>query len=96
MAELDVLDRVFQALAHPARRQILLVLQARGERVRAGEIADRFACSWPTTTRHLGVLRDAGLVEVETAGRERFYVVNGERLRDIVGNWLGHFSASDP
>jgi DNA-binding transcriptional ArsR family regulator len=91
LAELDELERVMSALAHPTRRRILLVLHARGDRVRAGDIARRFACSWPTTTRHLAVLQDAGLVRVEREGRERFYTLEGERLRRVVGGWLAHF-----
>jgi DNA-binding transcriptional ArsR family regulator len=91
LAELDALEQVFAALAHPSRRQILLVLHARGDRVRAGEIAGRFACSWPTTTRHLRVLEDAGLVRVERDGRERLYCLENERLRAVVGDWLAHF-----
>ncbi len=91
LAELDELEAVFSALAHESRRRILLVLRARGERVRAGDIAARFACSWPTTTRHLRVLEQAGLVRVEREGRERFYVLESERLRRVVGGWLAHF-----
>ena len=93
LAELDELERVFAALAHASRRQILLVLHARGDRVRAGEIADRFACSWPTTTRHLRVLEEAGLVSVEQEGRERFYRLATGRLRRVAGGWLAHFEA---
>ena len=43
LAELDEIERVFAALAHASRRQILGVLKARGGRVRAGDIAQRFA-----------------------------------------------------
>lgn len=91
LAELDELEQVFGALAHPARRRILLVLHARGDRMRAGEIAERFACSWPTTTRHLGVLREAGLVRVEREGRERLYRLDPKRLQRVAGGWLGNF-----
>ena len=90
-AELEALERVFAALAHPQRRQILLVLHARGDRVGAGAIARRFACSWPTTTRHLRVLEEAGLVSVEREGRERFYRLEVAHLRGVVGGWLAHF-----
>jgi DNA-binding transcriptional ArsR family regulator len=88
LAELDEIDRVFAALAHASRRQILGVLKARGGRVKAGDIARRFACSWPTTTRHLRVLEDAGLVRVEQAGRERWYVVEAKKLQRVAGGWL--------
>lgn len=90
-ARLEATDRIFAALAHPSRRQILLTLKFRGGRMSAGEIAERFGCSWPTTSRHLKVLRDAGLVGVERRGRERDYVLETERLKGIVGDWLGWF-----
>lgn len=91
IAELDELDRVMSALAHPSRRQILLVLHARGDRVNAGEIARRFSCRWPTTTRHLRVLLEAGLVRVAKEGRERFYELDKTRLRHVAGGWLANF-----
>ena len=58
------------------------------------DIADRFACSWPTTTRHLRILQDAGLVRVYRRGRERYYGLARERLRGIVGDWLGWFQTT--
>ena len=91
LAELDEIARVFSALAHASRRQILLVLHVRGDRVTAGEIAKRFSCSWPTTTRHLRVLQGAGLISVHRRGRERFYQLEKKKLGDVVGGWLGHF-----
>jgi len=74
-------DAVFAALDNAARRQILMILHFRGDRMTAGEIADRFSCSWPTTSRHLRKLESAGLVEVERAGREWIYRLNARRLR---------------
>lgn len=59
----------------------------------AGDIAERFGCTWPTTSRHLGVLREAGLVTVERRGRERDYVLASDRLKAVVGDWLGWFGA---
>ena len=90
---LEDLDAVQHALAHASRRQILLVLHYRGGEMTAGDIADRFACSWPTTTRHLGVLRDAGLVTVERVGRTRVYQLDRERLLGVAGGWLANFEA---
>jgi DNA-binding transcriptional ArsR family regulator len=84
-------DAVFRALAHPSRRQILLVLRYRGGEMTAGEIAERFACSWPTTTRHLRVLEGAGLVRVEKRGRERVYRLDRRRLRGVTQGWLDAF-----
>jgi len=91
--ELADLEAVFTALAHPSRRHILLVLHHRGGSMTAGDIADRFACSWPTTTRHLRQLEDAGLVTVHADGRQRRYELDRERLQAVAGSWLEHFAA---
>ncbi len=82
---------MFAALAHASRRQILLVLRFRGGEMTAGDIAGRFACSWPTTTRHLRVLEEAGLVRVEKRGRERVYRLDRDRLAGVTGAWLRWF-----
>jgi DNA-binding transcriptional ArsR family regulator len=82
---------VVAALAHPARRQILMTIQFRASAT-AGEIAGRFAHKWPTTTRHLRVLEDAGLVRQEKQGRTRIYTVDKSRL-GLVSEWLGWFDA---
>ncbi len=85
------LDAVQSALAHASRRQILLVLHYRGGEMNAGEIANRFQCSWPTTTRHLGILLDAGLVHVKNKGRSRIYQLNRKHLLKIAAGWLANF-----
>jgi DNA-binding transcriptional ArsR family regulator len=90
-ARVEEAERVFTALAHASRRQILLTLKFRGGKMSAGEIAERFGCSWPTTTRHLNVLREAGLVSVVRRGRERDYVLETERLKSVVGDWMSWF-----
>lgn len=81
------LDAVLAALAHPARRQIVLVLAARGASMTAGQIADRFKHAWPTTTRHLGVLEAAGIIRVERHGRERHYTLSTDPIRRVAG-WM--------
>jgi DNA-binding transcriptional ArsR family regulator len=89
LRDLDDLDAVFGALGHATRRHILQVLYARNGTMTAGELSGRFAHSWPTTTRHLSVLVDAGLVSVTPVGRERHYRLERQRLGDVVGLWLG-------
>jgi DNA-binding transcriptional ArsR family regulator len=81
---------VVAALAHPARRQILLTLHFRGGVASAGEIASRFEHKWPTTTRHLRVLEDAGLLRQEKRGRARVYTLAKDRLALVV-EWLAWF-----
>lgn len=90
-ADVEKAQRVFSALSHPSRRHILLTLHFRGGQMSAGEIANRFSCSWPTTTRHLNILRESGLVSVDKLGRERVYRLNRQKLRGILGEWLDWF-----
>lgn len=85
------LDAVVAALAHPARRQILLTIHFRGSAT-AGQIAGRFAHKWPTTTRHLRVLEQAGLIRHEKQGRTRVYTVDKSRLA-LVSEWLRWFES---
>jgi len=88
--KLEALDQVVAALAHPARRQILLTLHFRGGVATAGEIAARFEHKWPTTTRHLRVLEDARLLRQEKRGRSRVYTLDKGRLA-LVSEWLAWF-----
>lgn len=89
--ELEDFDHVFSALAHVARRRILVVLLGRGGQMTAGQIVERFDCSWPTMTRHLQVLEKADLIQVEKIGRERHYFLNRQRLQRVVGGWIKWF-----
>jgi DNA-binding transcriptional ArsR family regulator len=93
---LDDIDRVFAALAHEARRNILVILSHLGGELPSGYLAARFRHSWPTTTRHLGVLARAGLVEVRREGRSGFYRFNRERVQAIVSAWLENLEPPHP
>ena len=75
-------NAVFRALADPTRREILRLLRA-GPRT-SGEIAGRFDSSWPTISRHLAVLRDAGLIVAERNGQEIHYELNTSVFQDLV------------
>ena len=67
---------VLNALSNDGRRQILREIASRGGEMTSGEIAEQFSTAWSTTTRHLAILRDAGLVSMERRGRERVYRAN--------------------
>ena len=82
---------VFTALAHPARRQILMTVYFKGGTMAAGEIASLFQHAWPTTTRQLQVLESAGLLRHERKGRTRQYRIDCRRL-ELVRDWLAWFS----
>lgn len=95
--ELEELDRVFGALSHRTRRAILLVLHANGGTMTSKSIAGRFGCTWQTTSRHLRVLEEAGLITAVLRSRERFYQLDADRLTALVTVWLERFQASpDP
>jgi ArsR family transcriptional regulator, arsenate/arsenite/antimonite-responsive transcriptional repressor len=89
--ELEDFDLVFKALAHQSRRNILTVLQARGGTMTAGDIVNRFSFAWPTMTRHLQQLEQAGLIRVDKISREQHYTLNKDRLTAVVHNWLKWF-----
>jgi len=86
----DAYESVFGALAHPARRRVLLAVYFNGGAMTAGEIAAIFAHAWQTTTRHLQVLEAAGLLKHERQGRMRIYRIERKRLT-LVSEWLAHF-----
>jgi DNA-binding transcriptional ArsR family regulator len=89
----DAYELVFAALAHAARRRVLLTIYFNGGCMTAGEIAAIFERAWPTTTRHLKILEAAGLLTHETQGRMRMYRIQLKRL-ELVRDWLSHFSRS--
>ncbi len=82
----DSASDIFAALAHPTRRQILQDLKT-GE-MAAGEIASRFSASGPTISRHLSVLRQAGLISERRDANRILYSLVGERLALSVGDFL--------
>ena len=90
MSKADAYEAVFSALAHPARRRILLTIYFNGGSMSAGAIAHIFEQTWQTTTRHLQVLERAGLLCHERQGRMRIYHIETKRLR-LVTEWLAHF-----
>jgi DNA-binding transcriptional ArsR family regulator len=73
------------ALADPTRRELVALL-AEGEQA-AGDLAGRFAVSRPAISRHLRVLREAGLVRARTEGRRRVYALDPRPLREL-DDWL--------
>lgn len=74
-----------EVIAEPSRRQILDELR-RGERP-VGALVERLAISQPAVSKHLRVLRDAGLVRVRPAGQRRLYSVRVEPLMEL-DRWL--------
>jgi DNA-binding transcriptional ArsR family regulator len=82
-------DGVFRAIADPTRREILGILRV-GQRT-VGEIAENFRMSRPAVSKHLRLLRAAGLLTVRQAGTARLCGLNAEPLR-AVDEWLEDYS----
>lgn len=75
----------FEVIAEPARRELLDRLIDGPRSV--GELVAATGLSQPNTSRHLRVLRDAGLVESSVAGRRRLYTLHGEGFGELA-RWL--------
>ena len=82
------MDAVLQALADPHRRHLLDTLR-RGEAT-AGELADELPIARPGVSRHLRVLREAGLVEVRHDAQWRVYALRPEPMEEL-DRWLGGY-----
>jgi len=79
---------VFTAIADPTRRRLLDLLGGGQRSVNA--LAEQFDISLSAVSQHLRLLRQAGLVTVERAGRQRRYHLNPRPLRKVA-DWIGHY-----
>lgn len=79
---------VLEVLAEPSRRQILDLLLERDHAV--GELADALAIRQPSVSKHLKVLRSAGLVTVRPEAQRRVYCLRAEPLREL-DDWLAPY-----
>ena len=85
------IDRIFAALADPTRRAVLAILRDRDETA-AGELAAAFpTISRPAVSKHLRILREAGLVEERRVGRSIRYRLADAALLDGADGWLEPF-----
>ena len=72
---------VFQALADPTRRAILLLLASQS--MTAGAIASNFDTARPTVSKHLQILVECELLKQEQNGREIYYHINAHRMKEV-------------
>jgi DNA-binding transcriptional ArsR family regulator len=72
---------VFQAIADPTRRAILLLVASHS--MTAGAIAANFDTARPTVSKHLQILTECQLLRQEQNGREVYYHLNPERMKEI-------------
>jgi DNA-binding transcriptional ArsR family regulator len=85
-------DAVFEALADPTRRAVLELLRGTAT-MTAGDLAAAFpSISRPAVSRHLRLLREAGLAAVVKDGRERRYSLDPQPLADVTQAWFAQFA----
>jgi DNA-binding transcriptional ArsR family regulator len=88
---------VFQALADPTRRAILLLVASQS--MTAGAIASNFDTARPTVSRHLQILTECDLLEQQQNGREIYYHINARKMKEVANfiepfrkMWDGRFN----
>ncbi len=86
------LQQTLRALADPIRREILSMLKS--GKLSAGEIADRFPVTGASVSRHLSVLKDAGLIRDRRDGKYIYYEINTSVLEDVL-LWIEALKGED-
>ena len=89
MSRASASSDVFTAIAEPSRRLIIDLL-ARRRRLAVGAIVMAVGLRQPAVSKHLGVLREAGVVSVSKEGQHRVYELNFSQLRPIY-DWVKTF-----
>lgn len=85
-----LIEQVFSVIAESTRREILDALAQEPKAV--GQLVDELSVSQPTVSKHLRVLREAGVVTMRAQGQKRFYSINTEPLV-LVSEWLDGLGA---
>ena len=88
MARIPTTHDPFNAIAEPKRRQVLEALGT--AELSVNEIVHKLGWTQPMVSKHLGVLKQVGLVKERRAGRQRLYRVNAEKLKPIY-DWVSPF-----
>src|ERR1700709_2794361 len=84
------MDALLQALADPSRRTLLEIL--RDHPASAGELADALPIARPGVSRHLRVLRAAGVGDIRQVAQRRIYSLRADPLEEV-DEWLGNYRA---
>lgn len=79
---------IFQAIADPTRRAILVLLTT--QTMTAGAIAENFNVARPTISKHLKILNECDLVKANQQGREMYYQIEIDKMKEV-DKWLEQF-----
>ena len=79
---------IFQAIADPTRRAILTLIASQA--MSAGTIAAQFEAARPTISKHIQILRECELIETNQVGREIYYQLKIEKMKEI-DDWVEQF-----
>lgn len=85
---MEIRRDVFQAIADPIRRDILTMVASKSLNLNA--IAGQFEVSRPAISQHIKILRECGLIVIQQKGRERYCIVQPEKLSDVA-DWIEPF-----
>lgn len=88
------MNKVFQALAHTDRREILRLLKKHGE-LNAGELSEHFDFSKPTLSHHLKALSDAQLIVRERRGQYLYYQINQSVFEEVLAVMFDLFEVGE-
>lgn len=86
------MNQLFEALAHPIRREILAMLKQGS--ASAGDIAARFDVSKPTMSGHFAKLKEAGLIHADRNGTSITYSLNLSTLEEVLLGFMGRMGIS--
>lgn len=81
---------IFKAIADPTRREIFHLLVLASKALSINQISEEFAMTRQGITKHLGILKQAGLVHIKTKGRERYCEADPQPL-SAVKDWVGFY-----
>lgn len=85
------IDRILKAIADPTRREIFHALVVASVALPITHIAQQFDITRQGITKHIKTLEHAGLIDIETQGRERYCRANPKQLK-VVTDWIAYYN----
>lgn len=83
-------NSIFKAIADPTRREIFHALVVASAAMPINQISEQFDISRQGVTKHIKTLEEAGLISINSEGRERFCKADPEPLK-LISNWLNFY-----